>query len=126
MSRHRVHTLGRARLIAVLSALMLVFGMIRAIGFPRTALADGYGIPEVTIDANVDESGSLLVEEHRTYDFDDSFNGVYWDIPRGQYSGRDVAVMDEAHPLCWMESGLRGKPRHALQGTDRQYHRRAG
>lgn len=54
--------------------------------------AHGYSISNVSIDATVNKDGSLSVTEDRTFDFDGTANGVYWDIPNGEYNNRDVSV----------------------------------
>lgn len=61
---------------------------------PSTAQAREYEMTRTEIDAEVRQDGSLLVTEVRTFDFDGSFNGVYWDIPQGYNSsnGKDVEV----------------------------------
>lgn len=51
---------------------------------PGTALADGYSMDHVNIDAQVAADGSLSVTEERSFSFDDDVNGVYWLIPLGQ------------------------------------------
>lgn len=65
-----------------------------ALALPQTALAEGYEISSVDMDATVTEDGTLRVTETRTFDFDGSFNGVYWEIPTGYNSsnGKDVDV----------------------------------
>lgn len=53
---------------------------------PQTALAKSYSMPNVTIDAQVEENGDLLVTEKREFDFDGSFTAVWWnynDLPEG-------------------------------------------
>lgn len=74
-------------LLAFLSGLLLL---------PGQALASdrSYQITQVDIDANVDADGTLHVVETRTFDFDGSFNGVYWDIPTGYNpnNGQEVEI----------------------------------
>lgn len=74
-------------LLAVLGGLLLTPG--RALASDRS-----YQITQVDIDATVGEDGTLHVVETRTFDFDGSFNGVYWDIPTGynQNNGAEVEV----------------------------------
>lgn len=61
---------------------------------PGSALAREYSISKVYIDATLDDDGALTVVESRTFDFDGSFNGVYWDIPKGMNpgNGREVEI----------------------------------
>lgn len=77
---------------ALLLALVLLMGVIA----PTRALADdrSYEITKVDIDATLDGDGTLHVVETRTFDFDGSFHGVYWDIPTGYNSDncQDVKV----------------------------------
>ena len=54
----------------------------------RLAFARDYSIDSVSIDATVGTDGSVSVHEERTFDFDGSFHGVYWEIPSGSYNGR--------------------------------------
>lgn len=70
-------------LSAFLLALVLAF-------VPRLAWADDYEIDRVDIDATVAADGSLSVVESRTFDFDGSFHGVYWEIPTGSYGSRQI------------------------------------
>lgn len=80
--------------------------------FPAVANAGTYSLPRVHIEAQVEKNGDLLVTEARTFQFEDTVNGVYWDIPRarnaqGQPSSVTVfgvqelngapADVDEAH-----------------------------
>ncbi len=76
---------------------MLAALLIALISVPATALANDYSITAVDIDATVTEDGVLRVSETRTFDFDGSFNGVYWKIPTGRNSnnGKDVALTVE-------------------------------
>lgn len=72
-----------------------VFAMVCcafALAAPTVALARDYSISAVNIDATVGSDGTLSVTEDRTYVFDGSFHGVYWDIPVSTYSGRSVSV----------------------------------
>ena len=80
-TRHRV---------TVLLALFALLACVLAL--PGTALAREYEISRVAIDATVEEDGTLLVTETRTFDFDGSFNGVYWDIPTGYNSSNGKSV----------------------------------
>ena len=76
----------------LVAALLLVAAVMLAL--PARALARDYQIDSVRIDATVSEDGVLAVTETRTFDFDGSFSGVYWDVPAGrnEASGRDVSV----------------------------------
>ena len=57
---------------------------------PTAALARDYDVVAVDIDATLEADGSLAVVERRTYDFDGSFNGIYWDLHEGSHQGRDI------------------------------------
>ncbi len=57
---------------------------------PAVALAKDYEVSRVDIDATLGADGSLSVTEQRTYRFSGSFNGIYWDVPRGTYEGRSI------------------------------------
>lgn len=84
-----MHTTKRRLALALGCVLGLVLGLLL---LPATALADDYEIDRVNIDATVNTDGSLYVVEERTFDFDGSFNGVYWDIPRGRHEGRSIGI----------------------------------
>lgn len=56
----------------------------------RAAYADDYSIDRVSIDATVGADGTLDVIEERTFAFDGSFHGVYWELPKGTYEGRTI------------------------------------
>lgn len=59
---------------------------------PVKAQAREYEISKVDIDATLGQDGVLTVQETRTFDFDGSFNGVYWDIPVGYNAGNGKTV----------------------------------
>lgn len=69
--------------------------VVAALLVARPALAD-YSIDKVDIDATVGTDGSLEVSEERTFNFDGSYHGVYWNIPEGEYEGRTVAATVES------------------------------
>ncbi len=73
---------------ASLALLILSFVLL----LPRVALADDYSIDQVDIEATVGTDGSVSVQESRLFDFDGSFHGVYWEIPSGEYDGRQIDV----------------------------------
>ncbi len=75
-----------------LSFTALVALVVALAAVPATAFARDYSISKVDIDATVTEDGTLRVEESRTFDFDGSFNGVYWKIPTGYNSNNNKEV----------------------------------
>ncbi len=75
------------RLMAVTVAVLLALVLL-----PSYALARDYSIDQVDIEATVATDGSLSVKEVREFNFDGSFHGVYWKIPRGSYQGRSIDV----------------------------------
>lgn len=83
----------RTRPAASRLACLLVGLLVCLACLPRAAWADiSYSIDQVDIDATVDTDGSVTVSETRTFDFDDSGHGVYWDLPKGEADGRTVDV----------------------------------
>lgn len=72
-----------------------LFVVVLTLLVARPALAD-YSIDKVGIDATVQTNGTLDVQEQRTFDFDGSYHGVYWEIPKGDYEGRTVQVSVES------------------------------
>ncbi|MBM6774264.1 DUF2207 domain-containing protein [Olsenella profusa] len=83
----------------------------------------------MSIDATVTSDGTLQVVETRTFDFDGSFNGVYWRIPTGhnESNGQDVEVTllyagegdpDSLTPFEESDSGLDGTYELSGQGGD--------
>lgn len=82
----------RHRLALLACALAAAF--VAALGSPTPALARDYEVTAVDIDATVGEDGVLSVVETRTFAFDGSFNGVFWEIPTGhnEGNGHEVAV----------------------------------
>ena len=68
----------RLRMRAVLAALAIA---IVALAVPAPARAADFELPRVHIQAQVMENGDLYVTEARTFEFTDSVNGVFWDIP---------------------------------------------
>lgn len=86
MTGHRIRT----RMIRMTLALaaMLVWSMCIA----TPAIARSFKMTNVNIDAALDAAGTLSVFESREFDFDGSFNGVYWNIPTGEYNGRRIVT----------------------------------
>ena len=84
-----MHATPKRLALALLATLTLVVGLVTA---PTRALAKSYSIDRVDIDATINADGSLDVVEERTFDFDGHYNGVYWDIPRGEYEGHDIGI----------------------------------
>ena len=71
------------------------FAVILASLFLATpALAKDYSIDAVNIAAAVNSDGTLSVTEMRDFNFDGSFHGVYWKIPKGYNSsnGKEVDI----------------------------------
>ena len=84
-SLSRPRSLVRAALRALsLPALIALVALAATFAFPHAAHADTYALPSVHVQAQVMENGDLFVTEARTFKFDDSVNGVYWDIPLAQ------------------------------------------
>lgn len=69
---------------------MMLVAVALLVAAPSVAYARDYSIDQVTIDATVDQSGSLAVKETRQFDFDGEYHGVYWKLPKGSYEGRTV------------------------------------
>ncbi len=86
-SRHG-RVIGRG--LAALAAFALL--LAACLGFARPAEARDYTMDRVTIDATVQSSGVLDVQEVRTFSFDGAFNGVYFTIPTGDYVGERVEL----------------------------------
>ena len=80
----------RRSLRAVVAALAVALLSLAIVALP--AQARDFSIDKVDIDATVETDGTLTVTEVRTFDFDGSFNGVYWDISKGEYEGRYIDV----------------------------------
>lgn len=53
--------------------------LLVALLVPSVALAKSYRIDSVNMNAVIQPDGSMIVEETRTFDFNGSFKGVYWD-----------------------------------------------
>ena len=82
------HSRPRISSAILICAIMLV----ASLGISVPAFAREYTIPQVVIDATVTPDGSIEVREERYFDFDGSFNGVYWNLPQGEFNGRSVTV----------------------------------
>jgi uncharacterized membrane protein len=63
-----------------------------AVIFPARAFAIDYSIDKVVINATIAEDGTMTVVERRTFDFDDTANGVYWLLPQGDYEGQQIGI----------------------------------
>lgn len=105
----------RVRLACALIAVLAAAAVLMAA--PSRAFADDYTMGPVNINATVDANGALTVVEQRTFDFDGSFNGVYWDIPRatnqqGTASGVQVlSVRDLTDGAAFENAGAPGSAR---------------
>ena len=86
MTLHRV-----CAMLAIASIVALAL-----VTLPSRALARSYSIDRVDIDATIATDGSLSVGETREFDFDGSYNGVYWKIPTGYYDGRQIETSIDA------------------------------
>ncbi len=81
-----------SRLAPLLVLVLLLCSFLSVcIAIPVTARADDYSIDKVNIDATVAADGSVAVSETREFDFDGSFHGVYWKIPKGSYDGQEIS-----------------------------------
>ncbi len=78
LRQHRWHQV-------LVGLLVLVACMAAAV----PAWAD-YSIDQVDIDATVASNGTVMISEDRTFSFDGSYHGVYWDLPEGTYEGADL------------------------------------
>lgn len=116
------------RVLCALAAMLLVTAAA-LLFLPTPAYARDYEIARVDIDATVAPDGALRVVETRTFDFDGSFSGVYWDIPvgRNESNGQDVDVRvlsasvgsaDGSTPLEAADSGANGTYQVARQSDN--------
>ena len=89
---------------------------------PRVALAKSYQVDGVEIDATIGADGTLAVTERRTYVFDGSYNGIFWDVPRGSYRGREIAASVESVGVAEAEELVAFAPLQASgKGTSATY-----
>ncbi|MCA9369718.1 DUF2207 domain-containing protein, partial [Candidatus Woesebacteria bacterium] len=71
------------------------------LALPPPLFAKSYDISEVSISAQLDDSGVMSVSEERTYHFDGNFSFVYQYIPKeSNYSGRSKTYQIENIQLC--------------------------
>ena len=107
----------------------LLVATVALLALPAPALARDYEISRVGIDATVAPDGTLTVVESRTFGFDGSFNGVYWEIPTGRNEGNghdvDVSVLSASvdgaggsAPLEESDSGADGTYRLEPRGDN--------
>lgn len=73
----------RMRRLAVPFVLSVLVFVLAGLFAPSTARASSFSMPHVHIEAEVQQDGSLTVTEQRMFSFDESVNGVFWDIPLG-------------------------------------------
>ena len=83
-----------SRPAAAKTALALVAAMLCLLALARPALADDYSVPSVSIKAEVQPDGVLSVTETRTFEFNESVNGVYWTLPLDAADGAGAARVD--------------------------------
>lgn len=107
----------RARIASACIICMLM--LIVNLGVATPALAREYSIPQVDIDATITADGSLEVREERVFSFDGSFNGVYWNLPQGEFQGRDVTV--DVISAGEIEGGRKTAYELTDSGDDRTY-----
>lgn len=102
-----------------LRALVLcaIMGIALLFAAPARVLARDYSIDKVEIDAIVEADGTLRVTEDRTFDFDGSFSGVYWDIPSGNTDGSDLGLTIESAGI--VEAGSFHEFEQSFSGADR-------
>lgn len=77
MDNHRPGSSWRPLIAALVAMLVAALALVCA---PAPALARDYSIDAVDIDLTVNTDGSIRIVEEREFNFDGSFNGVYWDI----------------------------------------------
>lgn len=109
--------------VACAAALLVMLALAFAAA-PRRAYADDYTTGPVNITATVGADGALTVVEQRTFDFDGSFNGVYWDIPlatnqQGVASGVEVLSARDVTDGAVFENA--GAPASAQVGDTNKY-----
>lgn len=75
MRLHRLSNkqLSLAWIVLAVAIIVLAFG-------PARALAEGYEMSHVGIEATVNPDGTIYVVEDRTFDFDEPFHNCYWDL----------------------------------------------
>lgn len=61
-------------------ALLMMVTAVALLAAPAPARADDYSVDQVDGEIYIYPDGSLQVVETRTFDFDGSYNGVYWDL----------------------------------------------
>ena len=79
------------RRLGVRALVALACALAALLALPRPALAESYEMGPVAITATVRTDGTLHVVEDRAFDFEGEFNGVYWDLPNGDYHGQQVS-----------------------------------
>jgi uncharacterized membrane protein len=80
-----------ARYLKCSRSLLAAICLLLALLVPaRQAWARSYSVSQVDIDAVVETDGSLEVVERRSYVFRGDFNGIFWDVPCGEFEGRTV------------------------------------
>ena len=72
--------------------LACILMLVLSLGIATPAYAREYEMTRTDIDATVGTDGSMEVREERIFDFDGQFNGVYWNLPQGEFQGRYVTV----------------------------------
>lgn len=75
------------RLLAACAAVLIcACALVLLAASPQQALAKSYSMPEVTIDATLDDEGTLDVTERRTFSFSGSFTCVWWEFDSFGYN----------------------------------------
>lgn len=102
-----MHRVARRLLTSLLAVVLCLLAL------PHVARAASFEVRPVQIDAWVQADGTLVVTEQRTYTFSGTANGIYWDVPRGQYQGRTVEP-----ELAWVGAIAGGTQQVFEEGYD--------
>lgn len=86
---------GCAHVLASLACLLVIM-----FAHPQTVYARDYSITQVDVKITVEQDGSILVDEARTFSFEGSFNGVYWLLPISQNSETGALMTPQVISAC--------------------------
>lgn len=118
----------RACALALAAAVLLALAIVAV---PQTAYAKSYSMPSVGIQAEVQEDGTLDVQEQRTFDFDGSFTCVWWtfagfpaqsefqvnDVSLVGSSYNDVKLEEVPFVSSWRSSGGPGRACYSIDSS---------
>lgn len=79
-----------------LSFFRLLFAFLLIVGMSFSVHAKEYSIPEIRVEVQVNDDGTITITEHRTYIFDGSYSWANYRIPKFGFSAiRNIQISED-------------------------------